>query len=280
LAELNQQINNLNSTDLIPTINGICASIADNFCAPAAGLCTAGTPTDISGTGPWTWTCEGTYGGNSAQCTANKISSMIYTTPGTYSWTIPSCLSAIDVEVIGAGGGGGGGSGGYMTSSKSVNGGYGGSAGSRTVSNILTSALGSSVTIIVGAGGNGGGAGPSPTLAYHPGGGTGSTGNASSFNGTVSAPGGAGGGGGSSCWSGGCSPMITATVGSSGFGTGITGNTGQNGQGPTPGPGASGGTGYGSGGGGGGYGDCCTSNSTPGGNGGTGAPGRVMISVP
>jgi hypothetical protein len=46
--------------------------------APTTDLCSAGSPKNYSGTGPWTWNCEGSNGGSTAACTAYKE-----TTPGT-----------------------------------------------------------------------------------------------------------------------------------------------------------------------------------------------------
>ena len=37
-------------------------------------LCSAGNPSPVSGTGPWTWNCNGINGGTSSQCTANALS--------------------------------------------------------------------------------------------------------------------------------------------------------------------------------------------------------------
>jgi hypothetical protein len=39
--------------------------------APSTNLCNSGTASSLSGTGPWTWTCTGTYG--TASCSANKV---------------------------------------------------------------------------------------------------------------------------------------------------------------------------------------------------------------
>lgn len=38
--------------------------------APTVNLCTAGTPSAASGTGPWSWTCAGSGGGSTASCGA------------------------------------------------------------------------------------------------------------------------------------------------------------------------------------------------------------------
>jgi Pectate lyase superfamily protein len=58
--------------------NGVCGS-ANGVAvrtAPTAGLCTAGTATAVSGTGPWTWGCSGSNGGASASCRAPVASAV------------------------------------------------------------------------------------------------------------------------------------------------------------------------------------------------------------
>ncbi|HVY13338.1 MAG TPA: hypothetical protein VHB73_07225, partial [Alphaproteobacteria bacterium] len=50
--------------------------------APSSGLCTSGTPSGISGSGPWSWTCAGTNGGNNATCSASNAYSC---TAGSYA---------------------------------------------------------------------------------------------------------------------------------------------------------------------------------------------------
>lgn len=53
-------------------INGACGpSNGTSFTsAPTTGLCSAGTPSAVSGTGPWNWSCAGSNGGTTAQCAA------------------------------------------------------------------------------------------------------------------------------------------------------------------------------------------------------------------
>jgi hypothetical protein len=41
--------------------------------APTSGLCSAGTATTVSGTGPWAWSCVGVDGGATAACLATKF---------------------------------------------------------------------------------------------------------------------------------------------------------------------------------------------------------------
>ncbi|HSU07521.1 MAG TPA: hypothetical protein VLI93_18300, partial [Acetobacteraceae bacterium] len=40
--------------------------------APETGLCSAGTASKVSGSGPWTWTCAGSLGGTTASCQADN----------------------------------------------------------------------------------------------------------------------------------------------------------------------------------------------------------------
>jgi hypothetical protein len=55
-------------------VNGICgASNNGSFTiAPTTGLCTTGTSSVITGSGPWNWTCSGSNGGSTANCAATK----------------------------------------------------------------------------------------------------------------------------------------------------------------------------------------------------------------
>ena len=55
-----------------PPVNGRCGpanGVATNS-APTAGLCSSGSPTTISGSGPWSWSCLGSNGGSTASCSA------------------------------------------------------------------------------------------------------------------------------------------------------------------------------------------------------------------
>src|SRR5271166_81168 len=53
-------------------VNGQCGSTngADFTSAPTANLCSAGTATAVTGSGPWTWSCVGGNGGTTATCSA------------------------------------------------------------------------------------------------------------------------------------------------------------------------------------------------------------------
>jgi glutamine cyclotransferase len=55
-----------------PPVNGVCGSSNGAFflVAPTTNLCTTGTATAVSGTGPFAWTCGGSNGGTTASCSA------------------------------------------------------------------------------------------------------------------------------------------------------------------------------------------------------------------
>lgn len=53
-------------------VNGLCgASHEQSFLVkPDTALCTNGSATDVTGTGPWNWSCQGAYGGQNVSCIA------------------------------------------------------------------------------------------------------------------------------------------------------------------------------------------------------------------
>ena len=55
-----------------PPINGACGSAHNQAfaAAPETNLCSSGTPSSVSGSGPWSWSCSGVNGGTSAGCQA------------------------------------------------------------------------------------------------------------------------------------------------------------------------------------------------------------------
>lgn len=71
---------NLNGADVTgivvectpPAVNGVCGS--DNgstLSVTPTHLCSAGTASAVSGSGPWSWNCAGDHGGSTATCSAN-----------------------------------------------------------------------------------------------------------------------------------------------------------------------------------------------------------------
>jgi prepilin-type N-terminal cleavage/methylation domain-containing protein len=58
----------------IPT-DGVCGTSDGDvlLAAPTEGLCSVGEASEVSGTGPWTWTCAGEHGGDEASCSAQTV---------------------------------------------------------------------------------------------------------------------------------------------------------------------------------------------------------------
>jgi hypothetical protein len=146
--------------------------------------------------------------GSSVTSNVSNISvscvSTIYSTPGSYTWTVPDGVTSIQVVVTGGGGGGGGPGGGYT----------GGSGGDgAVVTGTLTVVPGDNLNLVVGGGG---GTGTDGTPSYGSGGGGGGASfvNAGTANQLIS---GGGGGGGST---------NNATSGGSAGGTGGAGGDG------------------------------------------------------
>ena len=54
------------------SVNGQCGTAhgTPTATSPSTGLCAAGTESAVSGTGPWTWTCNGLGGGTNESCAA------------------------------------------------------------------------------------------------------------------------------------------------------------------------------------------------------------------
>jgi hypothetical protein len=60
------------STPTPTPVKGVCGS-ANGVAAslkPTANLCSAGSPTTVAGSGPWSWSCSGSNGGSSDNCQA------------------------------------------------------------------------------------------------------------------------------------------------------------------------------------------------------------------
>ena len=56
-------------------VNGACGSAnGEQFVtAPTTNLCSTGSASTVSGSGPWTWSCSGLNGGSTAACTASLV---------------------------------------------------------------------------------------------------------------------------------------------------------------------------------------------------------------
>ena len=215
-------------------------------------------------------------------------SSQVYSTPGTYTWTVPPCVTQITVQVWGGGGGGGSvwtrfdpTTNGPTSNEACVTAGGGGGGG--FAQRTYTVVPGQVYTIVVGAGGAGGplnNSGNNRANAGLPGGNSTFSGPATAGPGTLTGLGGGGGGAANflrSCL-GGCSGAThQGSNGSGGSGSGglngtlsYTGGNGSAGvhAGNTQDRSGSGGGGAGSTGNGG------NANSTNGGSGGPGGGGN------
>ncbi|MAQ71371.1 MAG: hypothetical protein CL565_04170 [Alphaproteobacteria bacterium] len=65
---------NCSSVKCNPPENGQCGSANGTTVAsaPSSNLCSRGSASAVSGSGPWSWSCAGQYGGSPANCSANK----------------------------------------------------------------------------------------------------------------------------------------------------------------------------------------------------------------
>jgi hypothetical protein len=64
---------------------------------PVANLCSAGTASAVSGTGPWTWSCGGSNGGTTASCSASLATPTPVTSPnGTTTLSATQIIDSSD----------------------------------------------------------------------------------------------------------------------------------------------------------------------------------------
>lgn len=71
---------NVSGDQAVTGAAGVCGGTVNGKSLPSAPaeeaiLCDVGTPTAVSGTGPWTWSCLGTGGGVDAPCKAESLAS-------------------------------------------------------------------------------------------------------------------------------------------------------------------------------------------------------------
>jgi len=87
------------TADLVPpVVTGICgpANGTTVNTIPTSGLCSAGSPSDVGGTGPWNWSCLGINGGTTDLCSADIQSyPLSITLAGTGGGTVTSDPAAI-----------------------------------------------------------------------------------------------------------------------------------------------------------------------------------------
>ena len=168
------------------TLNGLPLNWVDGT-ALQAGDWPAGTPALVFAEGTTSVTSYAilsmmgpTVFARATSAAATNI--VVYSTPGTYSWTVPAGVTLVKrIRLWGAGGGGG-----YGNGSTGAGGGAGGGSYSEKLN--LSVTPGATVTVVVGAAGLG------ATVA----GNAGANGGASSFGAAATAGGGAGGAAGNS----------------------------------------------------------------------------------
>lgn len=179
-----------------------------------------------------------------------QAGSSSYSTPGTYSWTVPAGVYAISSTIVGGGGGGGG----FYGSGDNHAGGGGGSGG-KYVGQSIAVTPGETLTIVVGSGGG--------SASFEFNGGFGCVGTAYGTSGTYwnGKPGQSSmikrgstvlyeaTGGGEGLGAGPGDNMGSSAPGAGGLPSGVAGTAGNpNRNSYSPAPGGSNGTGYGSGG--------------------------------
>ena len=96
-------------------VNGTCGSASGGTfsTAPSTNLCSIGTASAMTGSGPWTWTCPGSDGGADANCSAYSCSNAVGNWAGTLTgnlcgvsrtgtWTMTvnsSCYATLTVTI-------------------------------------------------------------------------------------------------------------------------------------------------------------------------------------
>jgi len=80
-----------------PSVSGVCGSANGSSLSsvPTVNLCSSGVPTAVSGSGPWSWSCNGTNGGGNASCLASLVQNAVVSASGT---TIPSAPQIVDSQ--------------------------------------------------------------------------------------------------------------------------------------------------------------------------------------
>ena len=81
----------------VTAVDGACGSAqgGSTLTAPGADLCATGIPSEVAGSGPYTWSCSGIHGGSSASCSADRSCN------GTsQSWTVSSSTCSASVAMV------------------------------------------------------------------------------------------------------------------------------------------------------------------------------------
>jgi hypothetical protein len=86
------------SFSFTPISNGVCGSANSSTfnTAPTGNLCSNGTASAVTGTGPWTWTCSGTNGGSNASCAANIATYTVTPSAGSGGTVSPNTAQTVN----------------------------------------------------------------------------------------------------------------------------------------------------------------------------------------
>jgi hypothetical protein len=87
-------------------VAGVCGSSNGTSLpsAPTTNLCSAGTAPAVSGSGPWTWTCAGSNGGATANCSANPESVSVQTYTITATSGANGSVTPVGTTTVNSGG--------------------------------------------------------------------------------------------------------------------------------------------------------------------------------
>jgi hypothetical protein len=90
---------------IIPVVNGVCGSANNSSftIAPTTNLCSSGSASSVTGSGPWSWSCNGLEGGSSATCQASATIPPVTTFSVTPSAGAGSSISPSGVQSINQG---------------------------------------------------------------------------------------------------------------------------------------------------------------------------------
>lgn len=84
-----------------PVVDGACGSAdgGSTLGAPSSNLCAAGTASQVSGSGPYSWSCTGSNGGSTDSCSSNRSCGN-----ATRSWTVSGSTCSASFSSIAHGG--------------------------------------------------------------------------------------------------------------------------------------------------------------------------------
>jgi hypothetical protein len=82
-------------------VNGVCGSAngVGYTMVPTANLCSIGSPTTVTGIGPWFWSCSGINGGSATSCSAAQAGGVVFrSTDSGLTWTPTKTGAGLNTE--------------------------------------------------------------------------------------------------------------------------------------------------------------------------------------